>query len=80
MEKADMLSRQPDYNQGENNNDPPQQDKGIIQQWAGTHDLKKKNGEWWKGQCKVITGNNEERRKIIQAYHDLPAYGYPGIN
>ena len=100
--RADMLSRWPYYNQGENDNqnvvvlpeqlficqgtisyipdNPPQQDEGIIQQWAGTHNLKKKNWEWWKGQCKVITGNNEERHKIIQAYHDLPAYGHPGIN
>ena len=97
-----MLSRRPDYDQGEGDNqnvvvlpeqlficrgtisyipdEPPQQDKGIIQQWAGTHDLKKRNGEWWKGQCKVITGGKEERCKIIQAYHDLPVYGHPGIN
>ena len=60
--------------------DPPQQDKGVIQQWAGIHNLKKKNREWWKGQCKVITGNDEERHRIIQAYHNLPDYGHPGIN
>ena len=34
----------------------PQQDEGIIKQWAGTHDLKKVNGEWWKDACKVVTG------------------------
>ena len=100
--RADMLSRRPDYDQGEKDNQnvvvlpeqlfirrgtisyipdqPPQQDEGIIRQWAGTHDPKKKNGEWWKGQRKVITGGEEERCKIIQAYHDLPAYGHPGIN
>ena len=100
--RADMLSRRPDYDQGEKDsqnvvvlleqlfirrgmisyipNEPPQQDEGIVRQWAGTHDLKKKNREWWKGQCKVITGGEEERRKIIQAYHDLPGYGHPGIN
>ena len=60
--------------------EPPQQDKGIIKQWAGTHDLKKINGEWWKGTRKVITGKGTEKRKIIQAYHDVPAYGHPGIN
>ena len=100
--RADMLSRRPDYNQGEKDNqnvvvlpeqlfirrgtisyipdEPPQQDEGIVRQWAGTHNLKKKNGEWWKGQCKVITGGEEEGHKIIQAYHDLPAYSHPGIN
>ena len=101
--RADMLSRRPDYDQGEKDNqnvvvlpeemfirrggtisyipkEPPQQDEGIIKQWAGTHDLKKINGEWWKGTCKVITAEGPEKRKIIQAYHDVPAYGHPGIN
>ena len=84
-----MLSRRPDYDQGDEDNqnivvlpedmfikqgtlsyipkEPPQQDKGLIRQWAGTHDLKKVNGEWWKGTCKVVTGGESERRKIIQA-------------
>ena len=97
-----MLSRRPDYNQGERDNqnivvlpeemsiqsgtisyipeEPPQQDKGIIRQWAGTHNLKKVNGEWWKGTCKVITGEGQDKHKIIQTYHDVPAYGHPSIN
>ena len=100
--RADMLSRQPDFDQGEKDNqdvivlleemfirsriisyipeEPLQQDEGIIQQWAGTYDLKKINGEWWKGTCKVITGEKQDKHKIIQAYHDVPAYGHPGIN
>ena len=60
--------------------EPPQQDEGIIRQWAGTHDLKKINGEWWKDGCKVITSKGQDKCKIIQAYHDVPAYGHPGIN
>ena len=60
--------------------EPPQQDEGIIKQWAGTHDLKKVNREWWKDTRKVITGTGPDKRKIIQAYHDVPAYGHPGIN
>ena len=28
----------------------------------------------------MVTGGESERRKIIQAYHDVPAYGHPGIN
>ena len=100
--RADMLSRRPNYNQGEEDNqdvvvlpekifiksgtisyipeEPPQQDEGIIRQWAGTHNFKKINGEWWKDGCKIITGEGQERRKIIQAYHNMPAYGHPGIN
>ena len=100
--RADMLSRRPDYDQGEEDNrnvvvlpeeifirrgslsyipqEPPQQDEGIIKQWAGTHDLKKINGEWWKDMRKVVTGAEQDKCKIIQAYHDVPAYGHPGIN
>ena len=59
--------------------EPPRQDEGIIKQWAGTHDLKKINGEWWKGTCKVVTEGGPGKHKIIQAYH-VPAYGHPGIN
>ena len=100
--RADMLSRCPDYDQGEKDNqdivvlpeetfirsgtisyvpkEPPQQDEGMIKQWARTHDLKKINGEWWKGTCKVVTSGETDKCKIIQAYHDVPAYGHPGIN
>ena len=60
--------------------EPPQQDEGIIRQWARTHDLKKINGEWWKDGHKVITRKGQDKRKIIRAYHDVPAYGHPGIN
>ena len=38
------------------------------------------NGEWWKGTCKVVTGTGQDKHKIIQAYHNVPAYGHPGIN
>ena len=100
--RADMLSRRPNYDQGEEDNqdvmvlpekifirsgtisyipkEPPQQDEGIIRGWVGTHDLKKINGEWWKDGRKVITGEGQDKRKIVRAYHDVPAYGHPGIN
>ena len=54
--------------------------RGIIRQWAGTHNLRKINREWWKGICKVVTGEGQDKCKIIQAYHDVPAYGHPSIN
>ena len=28
----------------------------------------------------MVTGGESERHKIIQAYHDMPAYGHPGIS
>ena len=60
--------------------EPPQQDEAILRPWIDTHDLKKVKGEWWKGRQKVVTQGMEDKRKIVQAYHDLPAYGHPGIN
>ena len=59
---------------------PPQQDEGVLRPWVNPHNLKKINGEWWKGSRKVITSNNQAKKGIIQTYHDLPAYGHPGIS
>jgi hypothetical protein len=99
--RADALSRRPDYDQGERDNEnivvlpdklfiqsgtttfePPHsvQDEDTLQPWVDPHQLKKINGEWWKGQRKVITGNAEVRRNIIKNHHDLPTYGHPGIS
>ena len=97
--RADMLSRRPDYDQGEKDNqnvvvlpeemfirkggtisyipeEPPQQNEGIIKQWARTHDLKKINGEWWKGTRKVITGEGPEKCKI---QYLVKWKGYPDL-
>jgi hypothetical protein len=56
------------------------QDKDILCAWIDPHHLKKINGEWWRGQQKVITGSTDTRRNIIKNHHDLPAYGHPGIS
>ena len=58
--------------------EPPQQDEGIIRQWAGTHDLKKVNGEWWKGTCKVIMEGEQERHKssrLTTTYQHMDTLG-----
>ena len=60
--------------------DPPQQNEDILRPWVNAHNLKKVNGEWWKERRKVITAKAEQKRNIIKAYHDLPAYGHPGIS
>ena len=85
-----MLSRRPDYDQGNEDNqnivvlpedmfikrgmlsyipkEPLQQDKGVIRQWAGTHDLKKVKGEWWKRDAQ---GNYRRRIGEAQNYSSL---------
>jgi hypothetical protein len=99
--RADALSRRPDYDQGERDNEnivvlpdklfiqsgtttfePPHsvQNEDTLQPWVDPHQLKKINGEWWKGQRKVITGDVEVRCNIIKNHHDLPTYGHPGIS
>jgi hypothetical protein len=62
--------------------EPPHsvQNEDILRPWIDPHHLKKINGEWWRGQRKVITGNTEARRNIIKNHHDLPTYGHPGIS
>ena len=60
--------------------EPAQQDENILCPWIDPHNLKKINGEWWNGRRKVITMGPEQRQNIIRAYHDLPAYGHPGIS
>jgi hypothetical protein len=100
--QADALSRCPDYDQGERDNEnvtvlpehlfiqsgattyqaeaPAVQNEDILHPWIDPHRLKKINGEWWKGQQKVITGGTEDRCNIINNHHDLPAYGHLGIS
>ena len=100
---ADMLSRHPDYDQGDKDNkevvvlpesmfirrghtisyvpeEPPEQNEATLKPWIDQYGLKKIRGEWWKDQKKVIMQDLDKRCKIIQAYHDLPAYGHPGIS
>jgi hypothetical protein len=48
--------------------EPPHsaQSEDILRPWIDPHHLKKINGEWWKGQRKVITGNTETQRRHYQ--------------
>jgi hypothetical protein len=56
------------------------QDEEILRPWIDPHNLKKLNGEWWKEHRRVVTGDQELRRKIIYNHHDLVAFGHPGIS
>ena len=68
---ADALSRCPDYDQGEKDNEniivlPErlfikaaliEQDSNILCLWINAHNLTKHEGRWWKDNRKVITGD-----------------------
>jgi len=56
------------------------QDEELLKSWINAHHLKKVEGTWYKEGCRIVTGKMEHRRTFIQAHHDAPAYGHPGIN
>jgi len=56
------------------------QDEELLKPWINAHHLKKVKGVWYKeGRC-VVTGGMEHKRTFIQAHHNAPVYGHPGIN
>jgi hypothetical protein len=58
---------------------PITQDEEILKPWIDPHQLKPLNGVWYKEGRTVVTGDVTAKREIIQAHHDLPVYGHPGI-
>ena len=56
------------------------QDEDLIKPLIDAHHLKKIEGTWYKDGRRVVTGGMEHKRAFIQAHHDAPVYGHPGIN
>jgi hypothetical protein len=97
--RADALSRRPDYDQGQEDNQnitvlPEQvfvramevlpeninQEESTLKPWIDPHQLKQHQGVWYKDGRKVVTGDIEAKRHIIQSHHDSPVHGHPGIS
>ncbi len=57
-----------------------QQDKDLLKPWVNAHRLKKVEGTWYKDGRRVVTGGSSHHQLLIQAHHDSPVYGHPGIN
>ncbi len=57
-----------------------EQDEEILKPWVNAHRLKTVEGTWYKDGRRVVTGKMEHKRLFIQAHHDTPVYGHPGIN
>ena len=57
-----------------------EQDEEVLKPWVDPHKLKQISGMWWKGNQLVITADTPSRRAVVQAHHDPPAYGHPGIS
>jgi len=56
------------------------QHEELIKPLINAHRLKKVEGTWYKDGRHVVTGGMEHKRTFIQAHHDAPVYGHPGIN
>ena len=94
--RADALSRQADYDQGEGDNESvivlpeevfirttttlPPQDERVLKPWINAHNIVKIQGKWWKDNCEVVTAEPIQRRQIISQHHDPPTMGHPGIS
>ena len=51
----------------------------IIHKWTDAHKLKEFGGKWYKEGRLVIMGDVNERKTIVQEFHDPPTAGHPGI-
>jgi len=56
------------------------QDEKLIKPWINAHHLKRVEKVWYKDGRRVVMGGVEHKRAFIQAHHDAPVYGHPGIN
>ena len=56
------------------------QNEEILTPWVDAHRLKKIEGVWYKDGRRVVTGGLEHKRTFIQAHHNAPVYGHPGVN
>jgi len=57
-----------------------QQNEVLLKPWVDAHKLKKVEGTWYKDGRRVVTGGSSHHQLLIQAHHDSPVYGHPGIN
>ena len=94
--RADALSRRPDFDQGEGDNEgvvvlpdalfarstrlEEQQDKDMIRSWVDPHQLKKIDGVWQKDGRMVVTAKSPYTKQLIHDHHNLPVHGHPGIS
>ena len=94
--QADALSRRPDFDQGEGDNEGmavlpdalfarsvgpgEEQDEDVVNLWVDPHQLKKIDGVWQKDGRTVVTTKSPHTKQLIHDHHDLPIHGHPGIS
>ncbi len=56
------------------------QDEDLLKPWINVHHLKKIEGTWYKDGRRIVTGGLIHHQTLINAHHNSPVYGHPGIN
>jgi hypothetical protein len=56
------------------------QEESTLKPWIDPHQLKQHQGIWYKDGQRVVTGNIEAKRQLIQSHHDSPVHGHLGIS
>jgi len=80
IERAPPMRRILGQEEMESTNPIYEQDEELLKSWIDAHQLKKIDGVWYKDGRRVVTGKLESKRIFLQAHHDAPVYGHPGIN
>jgi hypothetical protein len=57
-----------------------EQNEDMLKSWVNPHQLKMHQSIWYKDGQRVVTGNTEAKRHLIQSHHDPPIYRHPGIS
>jgi hypothetical protein len=56
------------------------QEESTLKPWIDPHQLKQHQGVWYKDGRRVVTGDIEAKRYIIQSHHNSPVHGHAGIS
>jgi hypothetical protein len=56
------------------------QNEEILKLWIDPHQLKCINDCWYKGDQVIITEDIQGKQQLIQAHHNPPVHGHPGIS
>ena len=65
--------------ESQNDEELPQQET-TLRPWVNAHNLQQAEGTWYKDGRRVVTGDVDQRRLIIQRHHDPPIHGHLGIS
>src|SRR5216683_6899228 len=52
----------------------------TLASWRNAHALvQKEDHSWYKGHALVVSGGDQDKRELLQLYHDAQVVGHPGV-